>query len=76
MADGEDSERTNHGFELDIRGGDKLVARFVPGRQKPYIGIERGNTFIALASFISENEMRFLQEEMKRRIWVVEMIDA
>lgn len=71
-----DSERTNHGFELDIRDGDKLVATFVPGRVKPYLGIQRGSTFIALATFISENEMHFLQAEMKRRIWVVEMIDV
>lgn len=63
------------GFELDLQGGDKLIASHVPGREKPYLGIRRGNTFIALAEFISDDDMNFLRDELKRRIIMPVMID-
>lgn len=56
------------GFALDLDGGDHLIATNVPGKDKPYIGIRRGNQFIALAEFISDEDMNFLHEELKRRV--------
>ena len=63
------------GFALNLSGGDELMAMKVPGKDKPYLGIKRGGTFIALAEFISDDDMNFLHEELKRRTILSVMID-
>lgn len=62
------------GFELDLKDGMKLRACHVPGRKAPYLGIQQGSTFIALARFISDGELQYLHEVMSKRIFIVEPI--
>ena len=64
------------GFALDLRDGVELMCSYVPNRKEPYIGIRKGNQFIALAQFISGKEMDFLREVLEARIIVVQPIDV
>lgn len=44
-------------FRVGLGAGVDLVATHVPGKPKPYLGLQTGNTFVALAEFISEDDM-------------------
>ena len=59
-------------FALDLRGGVELMCTHVPGRKNPYLGIKKGNQFIALAQFLSEDDMKFLYEIFQQRVFVIE----
>ena len=59
-------------FALDLRGGVELMCTHVPGRKKPYLGIKKGNQFIALAQFLSKDDMQFLYEIFQQRVFVIE----
>lgn len=63
------------GFELDLRDGLTLKACHVPGHKKPYIGIQQGSTFVALAAFISDAEMEYLHDVMRKRIFVIQPLN-
>ena len=69
-------EERAQGFALDLRDGVELVCTYVPNRKEPYLGIQRGSTFVALAQFISGKEMDFLREVLEARIIVVQPIDV
>lgn len=64
------------GFALDLRGDVELMCTYVPGRKEPYLGIKKGNQFVALAQFISGKDMDFLREILEARIIVVQPIDV
>lgn len=66
-----DTERAGS-FALDLRGGVELMCTHVPGRKKPYLGIKKGNQFIALAQFLSKDDMQFLYEIFQQRVFVIE----
>lgn len=53
------------GFIVGLSGGRDLVATHVPGRKKPYLGIKQGNTFLALAQFISDADMDALRQALE-----------
>ena len=61
-------------FALDLRGGVELMCTHVPGRKKPYLGIKKGNQFVALAQFLSEDDMQFLYEIFQQRVFVIETL--
>ncbi|MFL2002337.1 hypothetical protein [Microbacterium sp. A1-JK] len=63
------------GFELDLGDGVKLTVSHVPTRKKPYLGIRQGGTFVALAEFISDADMDYLHDVLKKRIIIVQPID-
>jgi hypothetical protein len=52
-------------FRVGLGGGRDLVATHVPGRKKPYLGIQQGSTFLALAQFISDDDMEALYQALQ-----------
>ena len=70
-----DTERATS-FALDLRGGVELMCTHVPGRKKPYLGIKKGNQFVALAQFLSGADMTFLREVLEARIIVIQPIEV
>lgn len=52
-------------FKVGLSGGRELVASHVPGHKRPYLGIKHGNTFVAVAQFISNEDMEFMFESMQ-----------
>lgn len=52
-------------FSVSIGGGRDLVATHVPGRKSPYLGIQSGSTFLALARFLSDEDMEALYEALQ-----------
>lgn len=52
-------------FRVGLGGGRDLVATHVPGRKKPYLGIQQGSTFLALAQFLSDADMEALFEALQ-----------
>ena len=66
-----DTERAAS-FALDLLGGVELMCTHVPGKKKPYLGIKKGNQFIALAQFLSKDDMQFLYEIFQQRVFVIE----
>ena len=65
-----------HGFSLDLRDGIELMATYVPNRKEPYLGIKKGNQFVALAQFLSGADMAFLREVLEARIIVIPPIEV
>ena len=53
------------GWKVNIGEGRELVATRVPNRKKPYLGIQHGSTFLALAQFLSDEDMEFLFQAMQ-----------
>lgn len=47
-------------FRVGLGGDRDLVATHVPGRKRPYLGIQQGSTFLALAQFLSDEDMEAL----------------
>ncbi|UAJ78349.1 hypothetical protein IT072_13890 [Leifsonia sp. ZF2019] len=60
------------GFELDLREGVTLRACHVPGHKNPYLGIQEGSTFVALARFISDKDMEYLHDVLSKRIFIIQ----
>ena len=56
-------------FEVSLGGGRKLVATHVPGRKKPYLGIQKGSTFLALAQFLSDEDMEALYRALRGAVF-------
>lgn len=52
-------------FSVGLGGDRDLVATHVPGRKKPYLGIQQGSTFLALAQFLSDADMEALYQALK-----------
>lgn len=52
-------------FRVGLGPDRDLVATHVPGHKKPYLGIQSGNTFLALAEFISDADMDALFEALQ-----------
>ena len=52
-------------FKVGLGDGRDLVATHVPGRKKPYLGIKQGSTFVALAQFISDDDMEALFQALR-----------
>lgn len=60
------------GFSLNLGRGHELQARRVTGREKPWLGVMvHGETFIALAEFISDAEADYLTNILKARAIIV-----
>ncbi|RLP68371.1 hypothetical protein D9V30_10300 [Mycetocola reblochoni] len=52
------------GWWVGVGDDAELVARHVPGRDNPYLGIQEGNTFVAVAEFISDADMDYLKAKL------------
>lgn len=52
-------------FRVGLGPDRDLVATHVPGHKKPYLGIQQGNTFLALAEFISDEDMEALFQALQ-----------
>lgn len=75
MAEMPPKEERAQGFALDLRDGVELLATYVPGRKNPYLGIQKGNRFIALAQFISGEDMSFLREILEKRVFIIQPLE-
>ena len=71
MSASEKTQENAQSFSLDLRGGMELMCAHVPGKKKPYLGIKQGSNFIALAKFLSEDDMQFLYEIFRNRVFVI-----
>lgn len=73
MSDTEKTEVTKNAqsFSLDLREGVELMCTHIPGKENPYLGIKKGSQFIALAEFLSDDDMQFLYEIFQTRIFVI-----
>lgn len=52
-------------FRVGLGEDRDLVATHVPGRKKPYLGIQQGSTFLALAEFLSDEDMEALFQALQ-----------
>lgn len=71
MANESEETKENRGFSLDLKDGVSLMTTYIPGHENPYLGVRFDDKFVALAEFISPEDMDFLHEILSSRAFVV-----
>lgn len=55
-------------YKIKFESGDTLAVMTLPNRVKPYLGIEKGNEFIAIAAFSNYAQAEQFIEFMRNQI--------